>query len=283
MKFKFSRPTPTTTTNNFSPGDYIMQQKYDGHRIVLDFSKNGFKAITRNKKDIAEYLPHLDLKQKLRDCVLDCELIHDDGLYHINKLLSLPVNKSKMIQRKGRLNVVVFDILQYQGRDVRTMEYLERLRLLDLIFLRLSKNTNFKKITTYFADFNTHLKNFNFIGMEGAVFKKVKGNYFSDSFKFKFKKDFSYIVSDLTVRDNKLISIELSYIAYNELTIAGKVRSNEISTRLFKEGRIKIGDIVDIEALELTENLAPRDGLLKCLRPDLNKNSITRSSLLKSA
>lgn len=283
-KYKFPRPEKSTGYF-FKECDYFMQIKHDGHRCILDYTNNKFKAVTRNKKDISKYMPYFDIKQILKNTILDGEIIHQGGLYELNRILNS--DYKKMISRYGRIgriNFIAFDILCYRGKDIRHLPYTKRLKYLDLIFLSLKQKTNFQKIETIKENFSTHIKNYNFIGnIEGVVFKSRKSMYSDQGYKYKFKNDFSFIVLKLNKKNKKLISIELGYYDNYKLVSAGKIITNELLSRVYSQGRIKKGDIVDIEALSLTDNLCPREGSFKCLRPDINPATITKNNLITAA
>ena len=284
MKIKPTKLKPIKHISGITLPDYCLQQKHDGIRAVLSTCKNKTEIRTRNKIDLAPYLRHLDIENKLRDTILDGELIHEGGLYELNRMFSQSVNTSNYEQRfkENRIRFVVFDVLQYRGKDVRQKTYLERLKILNLIFFALSRKNGFIKIKTQFDNFDIHISNFNFLGREGVVLKRLNSVYSEQGYKLKFKNDYSYIVKNLIVENKKLKSVELGYWQKNKIISAGKIRTNEYLTRVFEQGRISKHDIIDVEALLLTSDLKPRDGLFKCLRRDLVIQNITNVSLSKT-
>ena len=182
--------------------DFIMQEKFDGRRLLIQKQGNTITGI--NKLGLVVALPSIieqEMQGVSRDCLIDGEIIGVE--YH------------------------AFDLLSIDGEEYRHQAY--RVRYLELMNLMASfchlhislvdsAHTSFQKGVLF-----DHLK---FHGKEGVVFKRLDASYTpgrpnsgGSQFKFKFCESASFIVS----KPNGKRSVALSLYNGNEVVSVGNV------------------------------------------------------------
>lgn len=146
---------PMLMTEREKPFDderYLFEPIIDGHRLQLSFVANKTKLYTRHFYDVTRQYPELHnvpLKEPA-DIVLDGEVAYvnpDTGAIEFDTLLERYKMKKDARIRDGKamypVIYFVFDILHYNGVDVRQQPLLERKKLLNDI---LEDNAYFKKM-----------------------------------------------------------------------------------------------------------------------------------------
>lgn len=123
--------------------NYIVEDKWDGVRILAHFDDLGIRFTGRNSGvkdsevplDKTANLPHLNhyVVPEMIGTVLDGELMMDDEAAVLSGLLSLkdPVERLSQIRK---IHMRVFDILYYRGEDVQGKKWTERRKILESIF-----------------------------------------------------------------------------------------------------------------------------------------------------
>src|SRR4030042_5209093 len=163
----------------FKKNDFILQEKFDGTRIVAVNQGKGWHLMTRHwKNDVASKFPEIikELSQiKSKDVVLDGELTffkHGKGVF-----LTVLANKETKAGYTPKL--MLFDVLRYNG-DKTKLPLIERLKLLQEIdpkgrFVQVIKTietpSSYKKV------YDTIVKN----NGEGVVVKRKDSPYIYDS------------------------------------------------------------------------------------------------------
>jgi len=223
----------------FKQPDYVLQEKYDGTRIVAIKKDKKWHLMTRTwKNEVADRFPEIikDLnKIQSQDVVLDAELtFFKHGKSGFLTVLAKPETKAEHVAK-----LMVFDIIRYNG-DVSKLPLMERLKLLQKI-LPQTKNVELVKTITTPASFqkvyNTIVKDQG----EGVVMKKKDSKYHFDTRKdwIKIKKIYTEdcVVVGMTNGEGKRAVtfgalILAQYDKNGKLTIVGKASGFDDATGL---------------------------------------------------
>ena len=165
-------PMLLEASDPFSDPSYIFEPKFNGIRLIATRFNGKVKLWTRHGNDITHRYPELwDIPVK-GDVVLDCELIvlDDMGMDDFELCMSR-FHSSKM---KRDAHAVVFDILYYQGNDVRCHPLMKRKLLLDQV---LANNSFYSKIIYVDGAGEKLFSAVQAKGMEGVVAKRKDGLY----------------------------------------------------------------------------------------------------------
>lgn len=124
-----------TAKKPFINADWLFEIKYDGYRTIAVVDKENVKLFSRNKlsftanfKAIAEALKNVG-----HNVVLDGEVVIEDETGRSDFQLLQNYQKSG----KGTLKYYVFDILNLDGNDTRSLTLVERKELLKLLITPL--------------------------------------------------------------------------------------------------------------------------------------------------
>ena len=182
--------------NMLNSNDHIAETKWDGTRVLL--VKRGdviriFVARGKHNEYTHKYKPLINEAMKLncKDCILDGEFLFFDhtGRNHFLTMSALPHTIGNL-----QYKYVAFDILDYNGRDVRSEPLESRKRLLSQV---LNDGTIIKKsqvITTNIPQFfNEQMR----LQREGIILKEKGGVYVTgrSSSWLKIKKTETYDVA----------------------------------------------------------------------------------------
>ncbi len=169
-----------TRPNAFDSEAHIFEPKIDGHRLQLHLSGGHVRLFTRHRNDCTQQYPELwNVPTDAVDLVLDGEVACvENGIFDIERVMErFQMKKTDRINnavKRNPVNFVVFDILQLNGRDLRTLPLMERKRILADV---LRPNEYFT-IISYFEGRGREL--FDAIvarKWEGIVGKVKTGNY----------------------------------------------------------------------------------------------------------
>jgi len=124
-------------TKPFSDPNWIFEVKFDGVRVLVYLQGSDVKVFSRSGRDISGEFPELQaIPQQLHanTAVLDGEIValDDKGVSEFQKLqYRLGVqNPSRALRERVPIVCYFFDLLYYQGFDVRKVPLLERKELL---------------------------------------------------------------------------------------------------------------------------------------------------------
>lgn len=144
FKFDFMKPAKTQGDSNefydinefkkLKPGDYFVEPKYDGIRVQL--RKAGYKIwiLTDTGRDITEKLPNIAEEARTKIpftvCVLDCELAAYRGSQRLDHSGVTAFLHSTTPPEDYHLRLKPFDIVFYEGQDLRGKELADRKKIL---------------------------------------------------------------------------------------------------------------------------------------------------------
>jgi bifunctional non-homologous end joining protein LigD len=121
----------TLTEQPFDNNDWLFEVKWDGYRAIASKHADEIQLYSRANNDFSvQYAPITEALRSLkRDVILDGEIVvtDADGVPHFEALQNWRKDP------KGELSYYVFDILWYDGRDIRDMPLIKRKQLLQTI------------------------------------------------------------------------------------------------------------------------------------------------------
>ena len=135
---------PILTTNLEDSDDFIYEVKYDGFRTILHWGKKDIQIISRNNKNITQQFPEIiDACKAVASFVedylplqLDGELVTLDHNYQANFSKIQQRGRMKSKERiveaadKRPTTLLLFDVLQWKGKDVKQQALTQRKQLL---------------------------------------------------------------------------------------------------------------------------------------------------------
>ena len=195
---KFLQPMLATLTDApFDDKDWVFEDKYDGFRMIATIERGEVTLYSRNGKIISQsYVEVAKALQGIKGAaVVDGELvaIGNDGFAHFQLLQNARRNRAK-------LRYYVFDLMFYDGRDLRALPLIERKKRLKTILpkhkmIAFSRHrANFGSKFFYEAERN---------GLEGIMAKRADSQYLSgarttDWLKIKTSKRQEVVIAGFT-------------------------------------------------------------------------------------
>ncbi len=177
---------------------WCVQEKHDGVRVLLHVTAEGVRITGRNISDVtfrltefAANLPHLVTGfENLAGTVLDGELycpktVIDTGdtitthpLQAAVAILVTTPEKATVIQNQQdcRLRFMAFDVLRFRDRDITTEPLVERLKILDTVYL-MSENAYLQLVETRTESKALFHEVILSDGKEGTVWKRLDHPY----------------------------------------------------------------------------------------------------------
>ncbi|WP_433618815.1 ATP-dependent DNA ligase [Paenibacillus cellulositrophicus] len=130
-----------TAPGPFSHSQYIFEPKVDGHRLVFDQEAGRVRLFTRHHNDCTSRYPEL-VHPFENDITLDGEVACVDPSTGVSDfesvMMRLKTGKHDRIQRLTKTlpaTFVIFDILRYRGKDLRSLPLVQRKEILSGIKL----------------------------------------------------------------------------------------------------------------------------------------------------
>jgi bifunctional non-homologous end joining protein LigD len=128
----FVEPMKCKLVNALPAGDWVYELKFDGFRAVAVKLGSSATLISRNRKDLSERFPELIQsvrKLKLKSGVLDGEIVvlDDSGRPSFQALQNIGEDPAV----RARLFYFVFDIINFEGRDLRQLPLDDRKYVLE--------------------------------------------------------------------------------------------------------------------------------------------------------
>jgi bifunctional non-homologous end joining protein LigD len=162
----------------FNDKDWIFEIKWDGYRALAEVSSKKVHLYSRNFLSFDEMFPAVlqALKKIKTDVVLDGEVVVFDKKG--KSQFQLLQNYLRSEENQGALRYCIFDILYYDGRDLRDLSLIERKKILqDVIdwegnpILHLSDSIEGRGIDFFKAAKKQ--------GLEGIIGKEKQSHYVS--------------------------------------------------------------------------------------------------------
>ncbi|MCC8435502.1 ATP-dependent DNA ligase [Brevibacillus sp. M2.1A] len=177
----------------FSDGRYVFEPKIDGHRLILSRRNGQTRLYTRHNNDVTSKYPELITDGP--DIILDGELVVMDPDTGIP---DFELTMQRFHSKRSRLPIsyVVFDILHYDGVDLRGLTLMERKAVLDGAITNTPTMSKIAYIDGRGEDLWGAIVARN---MEGIVAKKKDGRYHSDKRTDDFIKIINYTYVDVQI------------------------------------------------------------------------------------
>ncbi|HZG82119.1 MAG TPA: ATP-dependent DNA ligase [Brevibacillus sp.] len=177
----------------FSDGRYIFEPKIDGHRLILSRSNGVTRLYTRHHNDVTA--KYTELVFDGPDIVLDGELAVMDPDTGIP---DFELTMQRFQSKKSRLPVsyVVFDIIRYDGADLRHLPLIERKAILDRVITDTPTISKIVHIDGSGEDLYDLIVARN---MEGIVAKRKDGCYHAGKRTADFVKVINYSYADVSI------------------------------------------------------------------------------------
>ncbi len=228
----------TLVDEPFDKPGWLFEVKWDGYRaIAIVDKKEGAKLISRNNLPFDKYYPinHALTSWKI-DAVLDGELVvlNEKGISDFGAM------QNWRSEADGNLVYYIFDLLWYEGKDLKGLPLLERQAILQSIIradndhIRQSKVFNANGIEFFHAAER--------IGLEGIIAKKAASAYTPDLrsqdwLKIKVQHRQEVVIAGFTKNEGTgkyFSALVLGVYENGELKFAGKVGTG-FSDKLQKE------------------------------------------------
>lgn len=169
-----------TASGPFSHDNYIFEPKIDGHRLIFSQQGGNIRLYTRHKTECTRQYPEL-IHLFDDDIILDGEVACTDpetGSIDFEMVLNrFQAKKDDMIRKlivTQPVAFVVFDILQYKGKDLRKMPLMKRKEVLSGIQM---PNKHFGVIPFVEAAGEALFSQMEVQELEGMVGKKQNSIY----------------------------------------------------------------------------------------------------------
>src|SRR4051812_19834589 len=160
-------PPMLATLTDAAPGDrknWTYELKYDGFRAVCALTDGELAMWSRNELDLAPRFPRIAdalRKLKIADVVLDGEIVALDAA---------GIPRFQLLQSGEHREVLfVFDVLWFDGHDLRKLPYIERRKALERILKRAPTGIELSQTLDESAD--AAMKRVKKGGYEGIIAK----------------------------------------------------------------------------------------------------------------
>jgi ATP-dependent DNA ligase len=159
-------------------GGAVYQPKYDGWRLTSYVLPGRIALHTRSGREVASHFPEVaDAMSRSLETgvVLDGEVVaHADGALVFPQLAGSPASRRAA---KVAVAYVVFDLLAYDGRDIRGLPLTERLELLDRCVASAGPTVQASLSTRKRAEAIEWMHALAPMGIEGLVIKAASSRY----------------------------------------------------------------------------------------------------------
>lgn len=259
----------TLADEPFDNDEWLFEVKFDGYRALAGIKKNQVELTSRNgisfNQKYAEIVAALEAIDT--DMILDGEIVVEDskGKSHFQWLQNLDENP-----KRGTLKLYVFDILYFQGYDLRALELIQRKKILKAVLPKL-KNIVYSEHTIGdgIKAFRTAEKK----GGEGIIAKKITSKYHTakrtkDWLKIKVEQQQEMVIGGFTEPSGSRVGIGALLCGYHdgkELKYSGKVGSGYTQT-ILKDLRKKL-DKLERKTCPFTTT--PKEKNVHWVKPEL--------------
>ncbi|KKO54489.1 ATP-dependent DNA ligase [Paenibacillus sp. DMB20] len=170
-----------TAQSPFSDSRYIFEPKIDGHRLIFSQQNGIVRLYTRHNNDCTRQYPEIAGVLFPHDIVLDGEIACVDPATGTSDFESVMARfQAKKADKIAALSVtqpatfVIFDVLQYNGKDLRRLPLMERKEILAQIPLT---SASFGIVPFINGAGEALFTQIQACGMEGVVGKRKNSAY----------------------------------------------------------------------------------------------------------
>lgn len=227
----------TLVDQPFDNADWVYEVKWDGYRAIAFMNKGQVELKSRNDKSFNEkfYPIYNQLKEIKLNAVIDGEVVvlTKSGIANFGAL------QNWRSEADGDLVYYVFDILWYEGKDLKELSLLERKAILKEILPQNEQILFSEHFDTSGIDF---LKEAKKMGLEGIMAKRKDSIYHvnnrsHDWLKVKANKRQEVVIGGYTLNDDSskvFSSLLVGVYKGKKLIYTGKVGTG-YNTKLQKE------------------------------------------------
>ncbi len=187
---------------NLDPKNFQAEYKWDGIRIQLMVSSSGISLYSRNGEDISKAFPDV-IENVEGEAVIDGELLVGKNFKPstFNDLQQRLNRKKATIELLIKYPVFIraYDILFYNGKDLRKLKLIERRKYLEKFHNQHKKNNIDLSPVIKFSDWNSleKFKNNTMDELNEGVMIKLKDSQYlpgrKKGFWYKWKKNPNYV------------------------------------------------------------------------------------------
>jgi bifunctional non-homologous end joining protein LigD len=259
----------TLADEPFDNQDWLFEVKFDGYRALANINQNKVELVSRNGlsfnhkyKEIVKTLEAIDT-----DIILDGEVVVEDskGKSNFQWLQNIEDNV-----KRGTLKFYVFDILYFQGYDLRQLDLIQRKKILKAVLPELN-NIVYSEHTI-----GEGIKAFESAekkGGEGIIAKKISSRYFTnkrtkDWLKIKTEQQQEMVIGGFTEPSGSRVGIGALLCGYydgKELKYSGKVGSG-YTEAILRDLRKKLDKL---ERKTCPFSVAPKEKNVHWVKPEL--------------
>ncbi len=226
---------PILSNNIIDSKEWIHQIKWDGIRGLSYVQGDSIRIFTKKGNERTSFYPELSEVISLfkgSQCIIDGEIVifDEDGRPSFsNVLMREKVRSKKNIKyyvKKYPVKYIIFDIIYFNGKDLRNTPLGERKKVLVDNFNRSSNIT----ITDDFSDGESLFELMKAKNFEGIVSKNINSNYYplkkhNDWFKVKIIKKMLVVVGGIKYSNKILKSLLIGIYIDDNLEYIGSVSS----------------------------------------------------------
>ena len=193
-------------------GAWSFEPKWDGFRAILFRDGNDLLIQSRDAKPLDRYFPELReplLNQLPQQYILDGEIViartgPGDGAQlgldfdALTLRLHPAASRNKLLAAQTPASVIFFDLLQSDGRDLRSAAFRERRAELERVCRNLSAPLHLTPSTEDRAIAEDWFTRFEGAGLDGVIAKPLDGPYTPDKrtlLKIKHERDCDCVVA----------------------------------------------------------------------------------------
>jgi bifunctional non-homologous end joining protein LigD len=259
----FQQPMLATLAEKpFDDPDWIFENKYDGYRTLAVITDKNVELYSRNQLSFTDNFKLIaeDLKKLGHDAIMDGEVVIEEE----SGRSDFQLLQNYLKTGKGNLKYYVFDILNLDGNDTKSLTLLERKELLKMLLVK----SDFSHI---FYSEHIQEKGKDFFELaakkktEGMIAKRANSSYHigkrtGDWLKVKLSQQEEAIIIGITAPKNSRSyfgALLLGQYQVNELKFIGKCGTG-FSREILKELHAKFTPHF-IEKSPVKEKLSLRD------------------------
>lgn len=272
MLAKETKNNQTLLITAYHSEQWVAEEKFDGSRYLAHILKKGIRLFSRhiskvdgNRVEKSHNLPHIThiTYTGLEDTILDGEVtIPGKDFGDVIRIMGTK-DPQEAVQKQNTLGAAVynaFDILQYKGRDVKSLPLKERRALLERAAKEMG-NPYIKVVPQITTDKENYYREVVSRGGEGLILKNLNSPYIPggrDSDKWiKAKKHRTYDVIVLGFEQPEKYSVNTKgETIINRNFARGWVKN--IRWGVYKEGKLtemgSTSGMTDSERQEVTTN-----------------------------
>ena len=186
-------------------GEWIFEPKWDGFRALVFRDADEIMIQSRDGRPLNRYFPELlePLRAELpASCVLDGEIVlARDGALDFEALqlrIHPAESRVKLLSQQMPSSIVFFDLLAEGERDLRTLPFEERRRILESLLSSAVPPIHLTPATREFKVAADWFRRFEGAGLDGVIAKPISGSYEPNKrvmLKVKHERDCDCVVA----------------------------------------------------------------------------------------